>query len=83
MLVPFSKKMFPDSKIGQSFTLGKTKCSYILKFGIVPYVKSLLVQSVKDSGDYILMFDESLNRITQEKQMDMWVRYWAKGKIVS
>ena len=77
------QKMFPDSKIAQSFTLGKTKCSYILKFGIAPYVKSLLVQSVKDSGDYVLMFDESLNRITQEKQMDVWVRYWANGKIVS
>ena len=35
--------MFPDSKIAQNFTCGKTKCSYILCHGIVPFVKETLL----------------------------------------
>ena len=35
--------MFPDSKIAQNFTCGKTKCSYILSHGIAPFVKETLL----------------------------------------
>ena len=35
--------MFPDSKIAQNFTCGKTKCSYILCHGIAPFVKEKLL----------------------------------------
>ena len=37
------KKMFPDSKIASSITLARTKATYIVKFGVAPFVKEKLV----------------------------------------
>lgn len=45
--------MFPDSKIAQEFTSGKTYCSYLLCYGIAHSVPA--VQS------FVLLFDESFN----------------------
>ena len=34
--------MFPDSAIAKGFTCGLTKCSDIICFGVVPYMKAIL-----------------------------------------
>ena len=77
------RKMFPDSQIAERFQCGKTKCSYLINHGIAPHVKQLLLDAVKRSQLYVVMFDESLNKITQEKQMDVHVRYWEAGQVCS
>lgn len=33
------KAMFPDSRIAADFTLPKTKCGYVVKYGIAPCLK--------------------------------------------
>ena len=33
------------------------------------------MKSIQDTP-WVLMFDESLNKVTQQKQLDLWVRYW-------
>ena len=33
------QSMFPDSKIAQTFQMGKTKCSYFISFGLAPHFK--------------------------------------------
>ena len=63
------RKMFPDSKIAAKFSVAETKCTYITKFGLAPYFTRMLVSRVKPSGPFVVMFDESLNRSTQTKQM--------------
>jgi len=75
------RKMFPDSNIASRFTCGETKCSYMLKYGLAPYFKQLLPEAVKRSPLYVILFDESLNKSTQEKQMDVHVRYWEAGEV--
>ena len=60
--------MFPDSDIAREFTCGKTKCSYIVKFGITPYFldcssvfKILLIlshgQAQVERGFSVIKFD--------------------------
>ena len=63
------QKMFPDSKIAANFQCDDTKTAYLTKFGIMPHFKSLLAQKVADSGPFVLLFDEGLNK-NQMKQMD-------------
>ena len=56
------KKMFPDSKIASSITLARTKATYIVKFGVAPFVKEKLVADLSLVDKVVIMFDESLNK---------------------
>ncbi|XP_059415170.1 uncharacterized protein LOC132149789 [Carassius carassius] len=75
--------MFPDSEIVKSFSCGKDKTSYILKFGLAPYFKNQLITAVNNAGPFVLMFDESLNHSTKNKQLDVHVRFWEAGCVQS
>ena len=68
--------MFPDSKI----KLGADKIRYAVNFGIAPYVRSLLVDDIKQSSCFIPCFDESLSSQTQTCEMDLVIRYFNKAK---
>lgn len=70
------KGMFPDSEIANKFQMSKTKMGYYITFGIAPYFKSLLLSDIQNSPFFSVMFDESLNRVFQEEQMDIQIRYW-------
>ena len=50
-------KMFPDSNIAKNFSCGKTKCSYLISFGISPYFKELLDSTLGDVDYYVAFFD--------------------------
>ena len=68
--------MFPESYIVAQFSLGKTKCRYMIHFGLAPCFKNALIKDVNNSLYYSLSFDESLNSIVQKCQMDINIRYW-------
>jgi hypothetical protein len=70
------KLMFPDSGIATRFQLGETKCSYVIKHGLAPHFHEVLIDRLKNCEDYVLCFDESLNKVSQKGQMDMVVRYF-------
>ena len=65
--------MFTDSEIASKFTLGKTKCSYFINFGIAPFFKESIKKQIKLF--YSLSFDESMNAVTQSCQMDVAIRF--------
>nr|XP_055033836.1 uncharacterized protein LOC129422133 [Misgurnus anguillicaudatus] len=67
--------MFPDSVIAKSFACGEKKTSYMVNYGIAPYVKLQLLEKVKTGSEYVLLFDESLNKELQLKQMDVHIRF--------
>ena len=70
------KQMFPDSRIAQNFNCGKTKCSYLVCFGLAPYFHDKLMSNLRQSGVvYAISFDESLNRVLQSEQMDVIIRF--------
>ncbi|XP_073721650.1 uncharacterized protein [Misgurnus anguillicaudatus] len=70
------KSMFPDSDIAKTFTCGKDKTGYIMRFGLAPFFKQQLVDTINKAGSFVFMFDESLNQSTKKKQLDVHVRFW-------
>ena len=67
---------FENSQIVQSSSLGSTKLSYNITFGLAPYIKNLLLESVDEVIYYSLSFDESYNRIMKKGQMDLLIKFW-------
>ena len=64
------KEMFPDSKIANKFSLARTKCSYMITYGIAPYFASLLLEDIKLTDNFSISFDEALNSVIAIKQID-------------
>ena len=67
--------MFPDSNIAKNFACGKTKRSYIATYGLAPYFKSLLNDTLSNLDCFVAMFDESYHKISRRGQMDLHVRF--------
>ena len=67
--------MFPDSHLLQKFTLWHTKASYVINYGLAGYFRRQL-QDVLKSVDHMQCFDESLNNVVQQGQMDIVVWYF-------
>ena len=55
-------KMFPDSKIADNFSCGKTKCSYVICFGLAHCFKGLLTKSLSNVEHTVALFDESFSK---------------------
>lgn len=75
------RMMFPDSEIAKQFSCGERICAYLCCFGIAPHFKDMLFQQIKKEDCFVLLFDESLNHKTKNKQMDIHVRLWIDGKV--
>ena len=78
-VAPLFARMFPDSKIAAQFTCGERKCAYLACFGIALHFTKQLIADVTRMSGFVIMFDESGNKATQTKQMDIHVRFWDKG----
>ena len=72
------RTMFPDSDVAQTFELSKTKCGYYMNFGLAPYYRNILNEDINRSPFYTAIFDETLNQMVQEEQMDIFIRYWSE-----
>ena len=70
--------MFRDSEIAKSFQMSKTKCSYYTMYGLAPYYKEELIQKVKASPNYSILFNESLKHCLQDEQLDVQICFWDK-----
>ena len=68
--------MFCNSKIAKEFSCGKTKCSYLAKDGIAPYLLEVLHGDIKNASRFVTMFDEFYNHATNKSQMNLHVRFW-------
>ena len=65
------------SRMAQNFNCGKTKCSYLVCFGLAPYFHDKLMSNLRQSGVvYAFSFDESVNRVLQSEQMDVIICFW-------
>lgn len=71
--------MFCDSEIARNFACGERKTAYISVFGIAEHFQSLLMKDI--TGPFVVLFDESLNKKMQQKQMDVHVRFWNENKV--
>ena len=71
-------KMFPDSDIAHSYSMAKTKLSYVINFGIATHFRMLLLEKLVQLKFYTVCFDKSLNEVVQKCQMDFSLRFWDK-----
>ena len=71
----YLNKMFQDNPAVSALQLAETKSMYMTVFGLAPHFKSILVQDVQNKP-FCLLFDESLNKSTTTKQLDVHVRFW-------
>lgn len=76
------QQMFPDSVIASNITCGETKSMYLSCYGIAPYYTQMLENKLRN-GPFVLLFDESLNRHMQKKQLDIHVRFWEDNNVNS
>ena len=63
--------MFPDSKIASQIELGRMKLKYIVNFGLGPHFRDVLKYETAVSEWYSISFDDSLNKVVQECEMDI------------
>ncbi len=75
------RQMFPNSYIAKQFTCTQTKAMYLICFGLLVCFKKSLIDKILHSDGYVLMFDETLNRELQKKQMDLLIRLWEQDEI--
>ena len=69
--------VFPDSGIAQQFGCGKTKCSYLIKYGLAPFLHQKVVDTLQKPGClFTVCVDESFNRAVQEEQRDKLLHFW-------
>ena len=60
------------------------KSAYVINHGPAPHFKSLLSQKLNSDGcEFVLLFDESMNSKTQNKQMDFHVHLWEGQEVVT
>jgi hypothetical protein len=79
-IVGLFHRMFPDSLIAQKMSLGRDKMGYSIRFGLATYFNDQLMDLALKSPAYVICFDESLNKVTQEEQMDCYVRLYNVNK---
>lgn len=67
--------MLPDIIIAQKFQCGETKAMYLICHGLAPYFKDKLMSKIQDVP-YVISFDESLNKVLQEEQMNLQIWFF-------
>lgn len=78
--VQLFKKMFSDSQIAIKMELQRSKIAYSILYGIAPYYKNRLMESIASCDHFVIGFDESLNKVCQETQIDINIRFWSTEK---
>lgn len=76
-------RMFSDSETASHMTLSKDKIRYTIIHGLAPYFSKELSSAVQQCEVYVLLFDESLNKVVQRGQMDIHVRFSSEKCIVT
>ena len=68
--------MFPDSKIARQMERGRMKLKSIVNFGLGPHFREILICETTASEWYSISFDERLNKVVEECEMDILIRFW-------
>lgn len=72
------QRIFDDSEKAKSMSLERAKISYLVSFGLAPYFKKMLISDLKDT-EYVICFDEAVNRIIQKGRIFLSDRTYSDG----
>ena len=59
----FLRDIVSDSLTFPNFTVGKTKCLYLIKFGIAPWIRQKLINQTPTSPCFNVSLDNSHNSV--------------------
>ncbi len=76
-------RMFSDSEIAAQYRVGSTKVAYMISYGLAHGFKETLLDTIKDRDAYSVTFDEAFNKILQEDQMDIHLKFWMTDIVAS
>ena len=62
--------MFSDSEVAKAFSCDKTKCSYLVNYGIAPYFIELLSTQSMELEHFAALFDGS-HKVKKQGQVDL------------
>ena len=69
------QQQFPDSSIAKNVSIGTTKMSYLVSYGLRPYFNEMTIKDIVQGNSYFtLHFDETITAQVK-KQMDLLVHY--------
>ena len=72
------QQQFPDSSIAKNVSIGATKMSYLVSYGLGPYFNEMTIKDIVQGNSYFtLHFDETITAQVK-KQMDLLVCYWSE-----
>ena len=66
--------------IAKSFTCGEKKCAYVVCYGLAPFFVQQLADKIKLLDCFVLLFDDSLKKFMQTKQLHIHVRYFDEAQ---
>ena len=72
------QSMFTECPIAQKFQHRPGKLKYVINWGLAPHFKDLLKTKLQNFEFFLISFDESLNKSTQNCQMDIGIRFWSQ-----
>lgn len=67
--------MFPECDTANNMSLGRDKIGYSITFGMAPYFSRELRKILSTLSSFVVLFDESMNKIAQRGQMDLHIRF--------
>jgi len=71
------KSMFPESFVNNSFSLNRTKLSYLITDSLGPYFRQILLDECQNTY-YTLIYDETTND-KGAKELQCAIRYWSNA----
>ncbi len=74
------RQMFPNHPVADRFALSESKTAYFVNHGLAPYYRNELEKRAR-GNNFVMLFDESLNRDLQKKQMDFYIRLWTEDTV--
>lgn len=83
--VEIMKHMFSDSATTVNLQLQRAKLTYVIIYGLRMNFAEMLISEVLESDLFSISFDESLNKVSQNEQIDIIVRFLCKysNKVIS
>ena len=66
----FLKTCFPTVKY-----LKHSNCEYLINYELTLFFKDVLLKSINASPYFMISYDESMNKILQNEQVDLQARY--------
>ena len=76
----FFSPIFKDSQIAAKMKCGITKCGYFINYGLASYIKEQLEKYISSSPLYVVSFDESMNFVLENEQMEVAIQFRNNSK---